>query len=161
MRFAYGVTANVAGPLVPPAVVTVTLWLPSVAAPPIVNLAVTCDESTNAKLPAATLTPPPTFIVVPIAVKLVPVRVTFTPVPRAPVPGETDASVGAAGFETVNGTVPVFPPGTTTATLWIPKAAPFAIRRFAVTVESLTTMKFVTVMLPPGATLSPVAALKF
>ena len=59
---------------------------------------------------------------------------------------------------TVNGRLPVFPPGTTTVTLWLPRPAPLAMVNVAVIVESLTTVKPLTVM-PP--TLMPVAALRF
>lgn len=98
-----GLTAvNVTALLAPPVVVvTLTLLALIVAVAEIVNVAVIVVEFTTAIVP--TVTPvPDTVTVVPIAVKLAPVRVTETLVPRRPLLGAIEASVGAAGLTTVS-----------------------------------------------------------
>ncbi len=71
------------GPLVPPAVVTVTVRGPTTAAGSSTKFAVS-----DVLLPTTTLLtvtpPPPTFTVVAPTTKLVPVSVTATVVPRMP-----------------------------------------------------------------------------
>src|ERR1700675_1136380 len=92
-------TVNVTGPLTPPAVVTVTV-LPVIAAVfAMVNVAVIVVEFTT--VTALTVTPVPDTAKVDPARKLVPARVTGTAVPRTPVLGVIDVSVGAGGAITV------------------------------------------------------------
>ena len=90
-----GTTLKGTAALVPPAVVTVTLRAPNVAATSTVNLAVMLVELETAKLLGVTPLPS-TFTVVAPATKLVPVRVTVGAVPVMPVVGDIDASVGDA-----------------------------------------------------------------
>jgi hypothetical protein len=92
-------TVKVSVLLVPPGVVTLTVLAESVAVPEIVNVVVIVVEFTTVMAP--TVTPvPDTAAVVPVAVKLVPVRVTGTAAPRRPVLGATEFSVGT-GVNTV------------------------------------------------------------
>ena len=94
------VTVKICAPLVPAAVVTVTLRGPSAAAGSSTKLAVS-----DVALPTTTLltvTPLPlTATVVAPATKPVPVSVTATVVPRRPRFGETLISVGAPGVGAV------------------------------------------------------------
>jgi hypothetical protein len=90
-RLSGTVTVNTWDPLVPREVVTVTLRGPAAAAALIVKVAVVALELetetslTVISLPAETVMP---------AAKFVPTRVTLTIVPRSPVLGLTDTSVG-------------------------------------------------------------------
>ena len=63
--------------------------------------------------------------------RLVPVRVTTTALPRAPVVGVIEVSVGE-GASTVNVTALVVPPGVVTVTLLAFGVAPFEIMKVAV-----------------------------
>lgn len=80
---------------------TVTLRALVVAVAAIVNVAVIVPELTTVMDP--TVMPVPlTATVVSVAVKLAPVSVTGTLVPRWPLLGATEARVGAAGLTTVS-----------------------------------------------------------
>jgi hypothetical protein len=95
------VKVNGMAPLVPPGVVTVTFLALSVAVAEIVNVVVIVVAFTTVMVP--TVTPvPDTATEVPDAEKLVPVSVTGTAVPRGPVLGVIEASVGAAGLTTAS-----------------------------------------------------------
>ena len=88
------VTVKICAPLVPAAVVTVTVRGPSAAAGSITKLAV--SDVALATMTLVTVTPPPlTVTVVAPATKLVPVSVTATVVPGSPRFGEMLVSVGA------------------------------------------------------------------
>ena len=118
--------------LVPPGVVTVTVRTLSVAPVEMVKVAVS-----DCGLPTVTaLTPTPvpeTAIVVPLLVKLVPVKVTCTVVPRTPVGGAIEANVGAGGTLTVKVTGLLVPPGAVTVTFLAVSPAPEPIVKVAVT----------------------------
>lgn len=79
------------------------------------------------------------------AAKPVPVRVTGTFVPAAPLAGLIDVSVGAGGL-TVNATAAVVPLDVVTVTLEAPKVAPAPIAKFAVICVALTTTTLLTVI---------------
>jgi hypothetical protein len=118
------VTVNGTLEVVPPGVVTVMFRAPSVAPDVTLNVAVIVIAFTTVSDPVARLTPPPRPpMVVPVAVKFVPLRVTGT-ARVVPVAGRfaefglMEANVGAGGTVTVNGTVLVVVPiGVTTAML--------------------------------------------
>ena len=85
--------------MVPPGVVTATFLALIVAVAEIVKVAVIVVGFT-------TVTPlPETTTVVPVVVKLVPVNVRGTAVPRKPVFGETESKVGGGGLTTVSAKV--------------------------------------------------------
>src|SRR5689334_2349545 len=88
------------------------------------------------------------------AAKPVPVRVTGTFVPAAPLAGLIDVSVGAGGL-TVNATAAVVPLDVVTVTLEAPKVAPALIAKFAVICVALTTTTLLTVI--PGLVVLTVA----
>jgi len=134
-------TVNVWSPLVPPALETVTFLAVSPAVAVIVNVVVIVVGFTIVMAP--TVTPPPdTATVVPVAVKLLPDRVTGTAVPRTPVFGVTEASVGAGGLTIVNVTALLVPPGVVvTLTVLAVSPAVAVIVNVAVTVESFTTVR--------------------
>src|SRR5262249_35193305 len=83
------------GAVVPPAVVTGTLLVPSVALPAMVNVAVICVPLVTLTL--LTVMPAPAFTVAPVT-KLEPVRVTGTAAPTCPPVGLTPVSVGGGGL---------------------------------------------------------------
>src|ERR1700675_2417068 len=88
--------------------------------------------------------PPLTATVVPVAVKLVPVRVTGTLVPCVPEAGLIEVSVGAGGLTTVNPTLLVLPIGVFTLTFLVDNvAAPVSVM-FALIVVEFTTVTPVT-----------------
>src|SRR5579872_6358053 len=90
----------------------------------------------------------PTSSLLPITkaplVKFVPVNVTFTLVPCAPLLGVIELRVGAGGT-TLNGLVPLVPPPSVTVTFAAPSAALPAMVKVAVIWVELTTTMFVTV----------------
>src|SRR6266404_59060 len=98
------ITVNVTVLLVPPGVVTLTVLGVSAAVPAIVNVAVTEVGLTTRMLLTVTNVPDTVIAVVPV--RLVPARVTGTAVPRAPVAGRIEASVGAATAAAWNSTAP-------------------------------------------------------
>ena len=142
------VTVNVTVLVVAPDVTTATFLVPRVAPAAIVNVAVTEVSLTTVKLLTVMPPPPPPPVpATPVApVRPAPVKVTETAVPRAPVVGLIEASVGPV---TVNVTFPVVPIGVTTATFLALIVAPAAIVKVAVTVVSLVALTPVTVTPPP------------
>lgn len=136
-------TVNVCAPLVPPAVVTVTLRAPVAAATSTVNVAV--SEVPLVTLTLLTVTALPlTLTVVAPAWKFVPVRVMVCDPLCAPVLGERPVSVGADGL-TVKLWVPLVPPDVVTLTVRAPRVAPEAIVKSAVIDVALTTAMLATV----------------
>ena len=122
-------TVNVTLLLVPPGVVVMLTFLAdTVAVSEIVNVAFTVVGFTTVR--PLTVTPPPATVIAVAPVRLVPVRVTGTAVPRKPVLGAIEASVGPI---TVNVTVLLVPPGVVTLTFLAVIAAVFEIAKFAVT----------------------------
>ena len=78
--------------LVPPGVVTLTVLVETLAFPEIVKVAVTVVEFTTVTL--LTAMSDPETVTAEVPVRLVPVRVTGTAVPRWPLFGEIEVSVG-------------------------------------------------------------------
>lgn len=115
-------TVKVIALLVPPGVITRTVLGPVVAPEGIVISAVSEVELRTTTLPATTPVPPIDRLV-PAAVKLVPVTVTDTTVPRAPDAGVIDATVGGGGLITVNVTALLVPPDVATVTFLAVSAA--------------------------------------
>ena len=132
--------------LVPPGVVTVTFLAVVAALTAIVKVAVTAVSFTTVRL--LTVTPDPdTTILVPIAVKFVPVSVTGTAVPRTPELGAIETSVGTGGRTTVKVTALLVPlTGVTTLTVLAVSPAPAVMENVAVTVPSSTTAILLTVI---------------
>ena len=107
-----------------------------------------------------TVTPvPETFTVVSPTMKLVPVSVTGTAVPRRPVGGVIEANVGVAGIVTVKATVLLVPPGAVTLTFLAVPAAPALIVKMVLIWVSPTTVMGPTVM-PPPETVTAVVPVK-
>jgi hypothetical protein len=124
----------------PPGVVTVTVLFVMGEVAVIVRFAVMLVEEATATEPTVTL-PPLIATVVPVVVKLLPVMVTGTVVPRTPVLGVIDDTVGAGGATTVNVRLGlVAPPAFVTLRFLAVAAAPSVIARLAVTVVSFTTV---------------------
>jgi hypothetical protein len=95
------------------------------------------------------VTPPPLVVTAVAPLRLVPVRVIGTVVPRAPDVGVIDVSVGTDAAVTVNCTVLVVPIGVVTLTVLPVRPAVAEIVSVAVTVLSFTTVRPPTVMPPP------------
>jgi hypothetical protein len=125
----------------PAGVLTVTVLSPVPAFDAIVNVAVTLVSLTALKFD--TLTPPPETVTEVAPVRAVPVRVTFTCVPRDAEAGLMDVSVAP---RTVKGTVVLVPPGVITLRLCVPKLALPAITNVAVICAELTTVTAVAVI---------------
>ena len=119
------------------------------APPPITKVAVICVELTTVIPVTVIPVPEVKLTLVPLVVKLVPVRVTATFVPRAPVFGETEVRVGAGGLLTVNVTLLEVPFGVVTLTFFAPVVAVGEIAKVAVTDVSLTTTTLLTVIPDP------------
>ena len=136
-----------AGADVPPGVVTVTFTLPGPAVSGMVNVVLSCVALSTQTVP--TVTPPAIFTVVPLVVKLVPVRVTETVEPTLPKLGLMVLRVGIEGTCTVNVTVPLVPFGVLMRTVCAPVVVVGAIVKVAVTCVELTTTGVVEVMLVP------------
>ena len=133
----------------PAGVTTVTVLGPSAAFDVMVNVAVTLVELTTLMFDTETPAPPTVMFVAPV--RFVPVRLTSTDVPRDPETGLIDVSVAPL---TVNGRVPLFPPGVVTRTLCAPRLALVAITNVAVMLVELTTLVPVTVMPVPDVKLT-------
>jgi|ERR1700692_245712 len=103
-------------------------------------------EFTTLKVPAATETPPPETVNEVAPVRLVPVRVTGTLVPRTPVLGAIEVRVGPC---TVNVTLLLVAGPTETLTFLAEALAEAEIPKVAVTVVLFTTVICVTVIPPP------------
>ncbi len=133
--------------LVPAAVVTATLRVLRVADRLTLNDAVMVVEFTTVTLLADT--PLPEMLSVAGAVKLDPVSVTVTVVPRLPVFGESLLSTGLAGAVTVKACAPLVPAEVFTVTLRAPVEAPAPIVNVAVILLALATATFETVTPEP------------
>src|SRR5882762_2280366 len=153
-------TVNVTLLLVPPGVVTLTVWAPSVAAPEIVKFALIVVAFTTVR--PLTVTPVAETYTAVAPVRLVPVRVNgSTKVPRAPDAGEIEVRVGVGvGAVTVNVTLLLVPPGVVTLTVLAPSAAVDAIVKVAVTEVPLTTTMLLTVTNVPD-TVTAVVPVRF
>jgi hypothetical protein len=135
----------------PPGVNTVTVLAEAVRVVFIVRFTVIVVEETTVTVP--TVTPPP-FIstLVPFVVKLEPMIVTGTVVPRTPELGVIDDTVGDGGLFTVNVKALVSPFGVLTMTgLGLGTAVGETVK-VAVTVESFTTVNELTVTPAPAVT---------
>lgn len=132
-----------------PATVTVTLWaVVSEAVADMVKVAVRFVGLVTVT-PLTVMPPPETATVVSPAMKLVPVSVTATAVPRTPVGGATEVNVGDGGITTVKVTALLVPPGAVTVTFLAVPDAPAEIVKLVLTWVSLTTVMGPTVMPPP------------
>jgi hypothetical protein len=130
--------------------VTLLAFAPALAA--IVKLAVSVVLLTTVRL--LTVTPAPDTITAVAPDRFVPVSVTATAVPRKPLLGLTEVSVGPT---TVNAEARVaLPLGVWTVTLLAVSPAVVVIVKVAVTVVEFTTVKLLTVM-PAPDTVAPVA----
>lgn len=109
--------------------------------------------------PPTLMSVPVTPIVLPVGVKLVPIRVTGKLVPRAPDEGVIEVSVGAGGAITVNVTALLVPLGVVMVTLLAVGAAKTGMAKVAVTVVLLTTVMPVIVMPSPDMVI-PVAPVR-
>jgi len=142
---AAGLTVKTTAAEVPFAVVTVTLAGPVAAVAPIAKLAVIVVALTTVTL--LTVTPVFEMLTVAPETKFVPVRVTGTVVPCAPLVGLMEASVGAAGL-TVKTAGAEETPAIVTVTLAAPRAAVAPIVKLVVIVVELTTLTLPTVTPP-------------
>jgi hypothetical protein len=112
------ITVKTTAPLVPFGVVTLTLCMPTaVALEPMANVAVTVVAVDD--IPLTTIPPPPSTLTAVAPVRLLPVSVTDTVVPKLAVAG---VIVVSAGFvpTTAKSTKPVIPLGVVTLTLCVP-----------------------------------------
>ena len=98
---------------------------------------------------ALTVMPPPDTVTAVVPVRLAPVRVTGTVVPRTPDVGEIVASVGAAGAVTEKVTVLLIPHGVVMLTVLADAVAVAEIVNVALTVVALTTVRPLTVTPAP------------
>ena len=150
-----------------PATLTVTVLAPSVAPAVMVNVAESVVELVTVT-PLTMIPPPPpppeTATVVSPVMKLVPVRVTGTVVPRTPVVGAIEVNVGVGGIVTVKVTALLVPPGAVTVTFLAVPAANALMVKVVWTCVSLTTVMVPTVTppLPPpvAVTLTAVAPVR-
>ena len=132
-----------------PATVTVTLWTVVIEAPvEMVNNAVAVVGLMTVT-PLTVMPPPETATVVLPTMKLVPVSVTRTTVPRTPVGGATEVNVGVGGMVTVKATELLTPPGAVTVTVRAVPAAPAAMVKVVLSTPSPATVIGPTVMPPP------------
>jgi hypothetical protein len=126
--------------------------LPRVAVAEIVKVAVTVVSFTTVTPLAVTPTLPVTVIAV-VPVSPLPVRVTATVLPRKPVFGAIEVSVGTV---TVNGTELLVAPVVVTVTVLAPNPALAEIAKLAVTVVSFTTVIPLIVTPPPDTVIAVV-----
>ena len=144
--------------LVPPGVVMPRFLTPSGAVLEMFKVAVTWVAETTVRL--VTGISPPIPVMAKAPVRLVPVKVTVTGVPRAPEVGVMDVNVGAGGAVTVKVTGLVKPPGVETLTVRAVAGARFAMVNVAVTEVSLTTTRLLMVI-PGPVTLMRKAPVRF
>ena len=137
-------TVNGLLPEVPPEVITVTFWTPVVAVPEIANVAVMLVELTTTRL--LTVIPEPLNWIVAPETKLVPVSVSLTVPPCAPMATLSEVRVGAGGLTVNCTTLAVVSPSVVTNTVWAPSVAPAAIVNVAVIVVLLVTVTLFAVM---------------
>jgi len=149
-------TVYVAGPLVPPGVVTVILLGPIVAVDDVLKVAVMVVALTTVTPVTVRPFAGATTLTVDPAVKLLPVSVTATGlaaagVRRNPEAGEIEVRIGVPGATIVNVTALVLAPeAVVTVTFLAVSAAVAEIVKVASIVVSFTTVKLVTVTpLPP------------
>jgi hypothetical protein len=135
--------------LVPFGVVMLTFLALSVAPVVIVNVAVTSLELTTVT-PLA-VTPVPDTVIAVAPVRSEPMSVTETAVPRTPVFGETEVSVGPS---TVKVTLPLVPPGVVIVTVLAESPAVAEMANVAVTEVELTTVKPLTVTPAPDTVMA-------
>ena len=129
--------------LVPPAVVMLTVLAVSAAVVEMVKVAVAVIASPTVR--PLTVIPVPETLMALAPLKLVPVNVTGTAVPRTPAGGAIEVSVGAGGALTVKVTALLVPPGAVMVTLLgLPPAIALMVK-VALTCESLTTVTPLTV----------------
>jgi hypothetical protein len=159
-------TVNVAMPLVPPGVVTVTFLEPRAAfVPPAITKVAVMEVELTTVTPLIVTPVPEIPTVVPLVVKLVPVKVTGTLVPRTPELGAIEARVGGGGLTTENVAELLVPPPALTVTLLSPTVALGSMVKVAVTVVALTTERPLTVTpfvpLPDRATITALVVKRF
>ena len=152
------VTVNGRVLLVPPGVVRPRFLIPSGAARVILRVAVTVVEETTVRFVTGINAPTPVTAKAPV--RLVPVKVTLTLVPRAPDVGAIDVSVGGGGAVTVKVTAFDTPPGVETVTLRAVVRAVLPMVKVAVTEVALTTTRLLTVT-PVPVTLMRKAPVRF
>jgi hypothetical protein len=151
-------TVNVWVLLVPPGVVTLTVWAPVVALDAIVQVALT-EVAVGVPLITQVTPVPLTFTAV-APVRLVPVRVTAGAVPCVPELGAIEVSVGAGADEfTVNVLVLLVPLGVVTLTVWAPVVALDAIVQVAWTVVAVG-VPVITQVTPVPLTFTAVAPVR-
>ena len=119
-------TVNVTVLVVPMGVVTLTVLAPVVAAAVMAQFALTV-VAVDVMPVHVTRVPDTVTAVAPV--RLVPVRVTGTVVPRTPVVGAIEVKVGPC---TVNVWLPLVPPGVVTLTVLAETVAPAEITKFVV-----------------------------
>jgi hypothetical protein len=146
-------TVNVTALVAPAGVLTVTFLGESVAVGVIVKVAVTVVAFTAVK--ALTVTPVPVTVIAVAPVRPAPLMVTGTLVPRAPVGGATEVSVGPVTVKVVLAD----PPGVVTVTVLAERVAVAVKVRFRVMLVGETTVidPIVTSPLPGSVTVVPVA----
>ena len=152
------VTVNGSVLLVPPGVVRPRFLIPSGAAREMLRVACTDVGEITVRLVTGISAPIPVTANVPV--RLVPVNVTVTAVPRAPEVGVIDVNVGAGGAVTVKVTGLLTPPGVETVTFLAVVAAVTAIVNVAVTEVALTGTRLLTVI-PAPDTLTAKAPVRF
>jgi hypothetical protein len=132
-----------------PGLVTVT-FLAVVAAPAVMVKVALMVVAFTTVSPLTVIPPPGTLIAV-TPVRLVPVRVIGTALPRTPVGGAIEVNVGAGKVTTVKVTALLVPPlpGAVTVTFLAEPVATLESVKVAVTEVSLTTLKPLTVTPPP------------
>jgi hypothetical protein len=128
----------------PAGVERLTFLTPVGALGPMLKVPVTVVEFTTTKLVAVMRLPNPFPIVAPV--RFVPVKVTLTLVPCAPVLGAIEVRVGP---NTVNVTALLVPFGVVTVTFLVVSPAVVVIEKVAMISESLTTVIEVTVTPAP------------
>ena len=154
------VNVYVTVPLVPPGVVTLMVLAPRAAVDVLVRVALMVVEFTTVTPLTVMPVVPVTFTVVPVVVKLVPVRTTATLSPRRPDAGEINVRVGTSGLTTVKVTALLVPLGVVTVTFLAVRPVDAVMVKVAVTVVALTTVKELTVTPDPPETLTAVVPIK-
>jgi hypothetical protein len=139
------VTVYATVPLVPPGVVTLMVLTPGAVVDVLARVASIVVELTTVTPLIDKPVVPEMVTVVPVIVKLDPVRTTGTLAPRRPVAGAIEVRVGAGGFTTVNVTVLVAPFGVVTKTFLAESVAVAVMVKVAVMVVSFTTERELTV----------------
>ena len=135
--------------------VTVMLRGPIVAVVVVLKVALICVGLTTVTPVMVRPLAGATTLTVDPAVKLLPVRTTATglgaaAVRRKPVAGAIEERIGVPGFTTVKVTGVLVPEGVVTVTFLAVSAAVAEIVNVALTCVSLTTVRPLTMMPPPG-----------